>query len=109
MATVTVTLTDSGSNIAPNSNTSAAQTFTITVTSVDLTVSKTHVGNFKQTETGKTYTITVSNIGSSPSSGTVAITDNLPAGLKATGWGGTGWNNCTAMPVTGPDFDLRSQ
>jgi hypothetical protein len=101
-ANVTVTLQDNGPNAPPNSNTSAPQVFIITVTSVDLTVSKTHVGNFKQADTGKTYTITVGNIGTSPSSGVVTLTDNLPAGLKATGWGGTGWNNCTAMPVTGP-------
>ncbi len=35
VATVTVTLTDSGSNVAPNVNTSAPQTFTITVNAVN--------------------------------------------------------------------------
>src|SRR5262245_29375771 len=65
---------------------------------VDLTVSKTHVGNFKQGETGKTYTITVSNIGTRASSGTVTVTDNLPAGLTATGWTGTNWN-CSGAPA----------
>ncbi|MDG4596875.1 MAG: tandem-95 repeat protein [Candidatus Contendobacter sp.] len=34
-ATITVTLSDSGSGVAPNVNTSAAQTFLITVTAVD--------------------------------------------------------------------------
>lgn len=72
------------------------------IAATDLTVAKSHVGNFTQGDTGKTYTITVSNTGSGASSGMVTLTDNLPAGLRATAWGGSGWNNCTATPVTGP-------
>ena len=92
----TITPTDSvNGSITGTSN-------TINVTLVNLTISKTHSGNFTQADTGKTYTITVSNIGANASSGSVTVTDNLPAGLTATGWGGTGWNNCSLTPVTGP-------
>jgi len=93
----TVVVTAGGCSSAPSAPTR------VTVLSVaDLTVSNTHTGNFKQTDTGKSYTITVTNNGPTASSGTVTLTDNLPSGLTATGWGGTGWNNCTVMPVTGP-------
>ena len=32
----------------------------------------------------------------------MTVTDDLPAGLTATAWGGPGWNNCTPVQVTGP-------
>ena len=51
----------------------------------DLTITKTHAGSFTQGQTGATYTITVSNAGGAPTSGTVTVTDTLPAGLTATG------------------------
>ena len=37
----------------------------------DLTITKTHVGNFTQGQTGATYTITVTNSGTAATSGTV--------------------------------------
>src|SRR5437762_112328 len=49
----------------------------------DLTVTKSHTGNFTQGQTGATYTITVSNSGFAPTTGTVTLTDTLPAGLTA--------------------------
>jgi hypothetical protein len=58
----------------------------------DLTVTKTHTGNFTQGDTGKTYSITVTNSGGAATNGTVGITDTLPGGLAATGINGTGWN-----------------
>jgi uncharacterized repeat protein (TIGR01451 family) len=56
-----------------------------------LTISKTHTQTFFQGETGATYTITVGNTGA-PTSGTITVTDNLPAGMTATAMSGTGWN-----------------
>jgi hypothetical protein len=47
-------------------------------TSPDLTITKTHAGNFTQGQTGATYTITVT----------------VPSGLTATAISGTGWT-CT--------------
>jgi uncharacterized repeat protein (TIGR01451 family) len=60
----------------------------------DLTISKTHSGNFTQGQTGATYTITVTNSGGAATSGTVTVTDSLPTGLTATSINGSGWT-CT--------------
>jgi len=74
----------------------------------DLTITKSHVGNFKQGETGKTYTITVSNVGTGPTSGTVTVTDTLPTGLTVTGMTGTGWS-CGSLTCTRSDALPASQ
>ncbi|WP_412027145.1 beta strand repeat-containing protein [Deinococcus yunweiensis] len=58
----------------------------------DLTISKTHTGTWTQGDTGRTYTLTVNNVGSTVTSGTVTVTDTLPAGLSATAISGTGWS-----------------
>ncbi len=63
----------------------------ITSQVADLTITKTHVGNFVQGQTGATYTITVSNSGTGATSGTVTVSDTLPTGLTATAISGTGW------------------
>ena len=65
----------------------------------DLTVGKTHSGNFVQGQTGATYTITATNSGAATTSGTVTVTDTLPAGLTATTMGGTNWS-CTLSTLT---------
>jgi uncharacterized repeat protein (TIGR01451 family) len=57
----------------------------------DLSITKSHTGNFMQGDTGKTYTINVSNLGSAPTDGTVTMADTLPVGLTATALTGTGW------------------
>lgn len=64
----------------------------VTVSSVDMTIAKSHTGNFQQGQTGATYSITVTNSGNVASSGTVTVTDALPAGLTATAMSGTGWS-----------------
>jgi hypothetical protein len=65
----------------------------------DLTVSKTHAGNFTQGFGGQTYTITVNNIGSTHTFGQVTVTDNLPAGMSATAIFGDQWA-CTLATLT---------
>ena len=55
----------------------------------DLTISKTHSGNFAAGGTGS-YAITVSNGGTAATAGTVTVTDTLPTGLTATGISGVG-------------------
>ncbi len=76
---------------------STASDFTVTGTvepftnDPDLTVTKTHTDTFTQGDTGRTYTLTVTNSGVSPTTGTVTLTDTLPAGLTATAMSGTGW------------------
>jgi uncharacterized repeat protein (TIGR01451 family) len=61
----------------------------------NLPIVKKHTGNFTQGQIGATYTITVSSGGPGPTSGTVTVTDTIPAGLTATAIAGTGWS-CTA-------------
>ena len=72
----------------------------------DLTVVKSHVGDFKQGDTGKTYTITVTNSGTFATfaGSTVSVSDTVPTGLTATAISGTNWN-CTqpAGPCTRTD------
>ncbi len=74
----------------------------------DLTITKSHVGNFTQGQIGATYTLTVGNSGGAPTSGTVTVTDTLPAGLTATAISGTGWScvlgtlTCTRSDVLAP-------
>ena len=59
----------------------------------DLTITKSHTGDFAQGQTGKTYTLTVSNVSSTATGGsTVTVTDNLPTGLTPTNAGGTNWS-----------------
>ncbi len=57
----------------------------------DMTVTKTHVGNFSQGQSGATYTLTARNSGAGTSTGTVSVTDTLPSGLTATAISGSGW------------------
>ncbi len=65
----------------------------------DVTISKSHAGNFRQGDTGDTYTLTVSNLGPGPTIGLVTASDTLPAGLTATDISGTGWS-CTLTSLT---------
>jgi uncharacterized repeat protein (TIGR01451 family) len=66
-----------------------------------LTITKSHTGNFTQGQTGATYTVTVTNAATStgPTSGTVTVTDTIPAGLTLVSMAGTGWD-CTANVCT---------
>ena len=73
-------------------------------TSPDLTIAKTHAGNFTQGDTGRAYTLTVANVGTAATNGTVSVTDTLPAGLTATGMSGSGWNvNLGTLTATRTD------
>jgi hypothetical protein len=57
----------------------------------DVTIAKSHAGNFTQGQTGAQYSLTVSNAGQYPTAGTVTASDVLPAGLTATAIAGQGW------------------
>jgi len=67
--------------------------FTV-VSNPDLTITKSHAGNFSQGEAGASYTITVTNSGTGTTSGVVTVTDNVPVGLTPTGPNGlvNGWS-----------------
>jgi uncharacterized repeat protein (TIGR01451 family) len=91
-------VTVSGSEDNTNGNNTANDSTTI-VSVPDLTISKTHSGNFTQGQTGATYTITVTNLGPGATSGTVSVVDTLPTGLTATAITGSGWS-CTLGTLT---------
>jgi uncharacterized protein (TIGR03437 family) len=57
----------------------------------DLTISKTHPGNFAPGQIGAGYSITVTNAGLAATTGVVTVVDTLPAGLTATAISGSGW------------------
>jgi len=86
----TVTLTGGGE---VNTTNNAASDMTTIGPGPDLTIAKSHVGNFTQGQNGATYTITVSNVGpgAAQSGNTVTVTEALPSGLTATFINGTGW------------------
>jgi uncharacterized repeat protein (TIGR01451 family) len=80
----------------------------------DLTITKTHVGNFTQGDASRTYTIKATNSGTGTTSGTVTVTDILPTGLSPTADDNTtvnGWNitfnnqtiTATRSDTQGPD------
>jgi uncharacterized protein (TIGR03437 family) len=77
----------------PNTPTSTSQ----------LTIGKSHTGNFTQGQTGATHTVTVSNSASAAAtSGTVTVTENPPTGLTVISMAGSGWT-CTASTCTRGD------
>ena len=90
---VTNTATISGGGETNTGNNSASDVTAITATS-DLTVAKTHSGNFDQGQSNVHYTITVTNAGSAASSGTITVIDTLPADLTFVSASGSGWS-CT--------------
>src|SRR5215813_3495707 len=66
----------------------------------DLTITKTHSGNFLQGSTGNTCTVTVTNSGAGDklAGQSVSVTDAPPSGLTVTAMSGTGWT-CTTLPT----------
>ncbi len=65
----------------------------------DLTISKTHTGNFTVGTNG-TYSITVSNgVSAGPTTGAITVTDVLPTGLTYVSAAGTTWS-CGAVGQT---------
>jgi uncharacterized repeat protein (TIGR01451 family) len=96
---VTNAATVSGGGETNAGNDQATDATTIEASGPDMTITKSHTGNFYARETGATYTITASNIGASPTTGTVTVTDTLPTGLTATVMAGTGWI-CTLATLT---------
>ncbi|MGA2600985.1 MAG: Ig-like domain-containing protein, partial [Bryobacteraceae bacterium] len=69
-------------------------------TGPDPAIAKSHVGSFRQGDHGDTYTITVTNQGQAPTSGTLQMTDTLPAGLTATSLVGPPNWSCVLATLT---------
>jgi uncharacterized repeat protein (TIGR01451 family)/fimbrial isopeptide formation D2 family protein len=97
------TLANPTNTVSSNYNSASSTGENVTVTSrADMTIAKSHTGNFTQGQTNATYTLTVTNSGSGQTSGVVTVTDTLPASLTPTGWSSTGgWScNIAAQVVT---------
>lgn len=69
-----------------------------TVTPPDLTLTKSHAGNFTVGSNG-VYSLTVTNAGFGSTTGAITVTDNLPPGLSFVSGTGAGWS-CTASGQT---------
>ena len=96
--TNTASVSGGGEPAGNNGNNSDSDPTTV-VTNVDLTIDKSHTGNFTEGVNG-VYSLTVSNGGGTATSATVTVTDVLPAGLGFVSGTGTGWTNCTAAAQT---------
>ncbi len=60
--------------------------------SAQLTIAKTHTGNFTQGQQGAQYSLTIANSpGTTPTTGTVTVTETAPSGLTLVSMAGTGW------------------
>ncbi|MFN8571509.1 MAG: hypothetical protein U0132_05580 [Gemmatimonadaceae bacterium] len=71
---------------------------TVVVVAPDLTIAKSHVGNFTRGQPAS-YTLAVSNAGGAPSSGAITVSDVLPASLTFVSATGAGWS-CSAVGQT---------
>jgi len=75
---------------------------------MDLTIAKTHSPSTVVPGQTFTYFVTVLNVGSSPSSGTVTVTETPPGGLTITALSGAGWTcavptrTCTRSDALAP-------
>ncbi|MBZ5590850.1 MAG: discoidin domain-containing protein [Acidobacteriia bacterium] len=69
------------------------------VQEVNLALGVSHTGTFTQGDSGDTYRITLTNAGSAATTGTITVTDALPAGLTATAISGSGWS-CSLSPLS---------
>jgi uncharacterized repeat protein (TIGR01451 family) len=67
-----------------------------------LSVAASHSGSFQQGQTDATYTINVSNQAFTSTTGTVTVTETLPASLALVSMSGTGWN-CSFAACTRSD------
>lgn len=107
--TTTVTLTATGyeDNNGSQESHQSQESFQFTVLPPpDLTLTKTHSGNFHQGQTGASYVLTVGNDGPGDTLGTtVTLSDTLPDGLTATALSGTGWS-CDLATVSCSRYDV---
>ncbi len=99
-ATTALSVSDDISVATPGNTAQMAQVTTTilngaTANGPDVNVIKTHAGPFAQGDTAAAndlFSITVSNVGSAATSGTVTLSDTLPAGLTAVSLAGApGW------------------
>jgi uncharacterized repeat protein (TIGR01451 family) len=89
---------DGRTSIATLNALSGNESVSIVAGSSSLTVQSAHAGNFGQGQTGAQYALTVTNNGTAANSGSVTVTDTVPAGMTVTAMAGTGWT-CATLPV----------
>jgi uncharacterized repeat protein (TIGR01451 family) len=87
--------TYSDDNCATNVGNGGKKDFTVGTS--DLTITKSHSGNFTAGSTGS-YTITVTNSGTGATDGPVTVTDVLPSGFTYNAASGTSWT-CSQSPA----------
>ena len=108
-ASVTNRATVAGGGESNAANDTASDLTAITPVA-DLTIAKSHNGNFTQGDSADTYTLTVSNVGLGSTTGTVTVTDTLPAGLAPTAADNgllNGWNvSVSGQTITASRSDL---
>jgi large repetitive protein len=78
-----------------------ATTDNITVIGTDLSIVKTHTGNFTVGPSGGTYTIKVHNAGpaATDTGETITVSESLPSGFSQHSLSGTGWS-CSTLSCT---------
>src|SRR5262249_37781116 len=97
-ATITNKATVSGGGDSSSANNTASDT--VSLPFPDLSIAKSHTGNFVSGQTG-TYLLVVSNDANAiPTTGTVTVTDTLPTGLSASTATGNGWTCTTGATVS---------
>jgi uncharacterized protein (TIGR03437 family) len=95
---VTNTAVVSGGGDQTPANDTASDPTAIATPLPDLSLSKSHSGNFSPGGTGA-YTLAVANAANAdPSSGVVTVTDPMPTGITATAASGAGWS-CTVGSI----------
>lgn len=94
-ASITNTAGVAGGGDADTTNNSSSVTSTVTQLVPDLTIAKSTTSAFQQGGTA-TYDLVVSNSGNGPATGTITLSDQLPAGLTLAGLpSAAGWD-CAA-------------
>jgi uncharacterized repeat protein (TIGR01451 family) len=97
--TVTNTAEVSSDGVANSVNSTSNDVTGIVSPPPSLSITKSHTGNLTQGQAGE-YTVTVSNAaGAGPTSGTVTITETVPAGMTLASMAGTEWS-CPNLSVS---------
>jgi uncharacterized repeat protein (TIGR01451 family) len=79
--------------VDPSDNSASVTTPVGSAPSIDLSIAKSHSGNFVVGST-HSFTLTVTNVGSAATSGAITVHDTLPGTLAFNSATGTGWS-CT--------------
>jgi uncharacterized repeat protein (TIGR01451 family) len=66
-----------------------------------LSITKSHSGDFTQGQGGAAYTVTVTNEGPGPTTGPVSVTDTIPAGLTLVSMSSSGSNSAPTWSCAG--------